>query len=616
MFAFDRAPLCLWSAPCAARRYDAARRRGRNGAEAVLQEMSPAAVPAFFWKVDGVGVSVAVSATVLAGLRASLDQAPADTEFGGILLGSFAPDGDGYRTQVDAFEAFPIEHRHGQNYRLSARDHRFLEQRLKRLRRKGFRPVGFCRSHNRRGLYLDQRDFDLFRTDFRHPATIFLLVRGQDATNAKGAVFVWEEDDIRRHASYLEFPLPEPLTTPSPERAHVAPSLASQSQELAHAGLAWALKAGADVADIARRAASGLTDFARAGASGLPYRARTGPNTAHLAANVGQVVNLRPIVNRPADAVRALAPKPDTGPAIAARLAQGRASGAAAVARLRAFPSFPPATPAKVLVTIALPLISFYTAREIALQRARGPEADQVRPAPQPVRLAIPQIDRDVASAPVPAQEAKPLPFPDTSPSVTPAGQTIPGPPVKARRTPISNSRDRRDSDSESSSAAKRPSAPPTRIAPALLDPPPVLLARPLPALPRVVASPPVADRPEAVVAYFKPAQPSSIRQAFQKVFTGHSAGDGFVAASPVEQPLPSLPPDAVPLEEGASVEMQAKVDRLGNVVNVKVVEGNRQLADASADALFRWRFDPARRNGAPVESAMRIRFEFRNPSR
>jgi TonB family protein len=118
------------------------------------------------------------------------------------------------------------------------------------------------------------------------------------------------------------------------------------------------------------------------------------------------------------------------------------------------------------------------------------------------------------------------------------------------------------------------------------------------------------------VVAYFKPAQPSSIRQAFQKVFTGHSAGDGFVAASPVEQPLPSLPPDAVPLEEGASVEMQAKVDRLGNVVNVKVVEGNRQLADASADALFRWRFDPARRNGAPVESAMRIRFEFRNPSR
>jgi outer membrane biosynthesis protein TonB len=117
------------------------------------------------------------------------------------------------------------------------------------------------------------------------------------------------------------------------------------------------------------------------------------------------------------------------------------------------------------------------------------------------------------------------------------------------------------------------------------------------------------------VVAYFKPAPLSPIRGAFQKVFTGHAAGDGFVPASPVESPLPSPPASAVPLDEETNIEILAKVDRLGNVVNVKVVDGNRQLARLSTDALLRWRFDPARRNGAPVESAMRIRLEFRNPS-
>jgi hypothetical protein len=117
------------------------------------------------------------------------------------------------------------------------------------------------------------------------------------------------------------------------------------------------------------------------------------------------------------------------------------------------------------------------------------------------------------------------------------------------------------------------------------------------------------------VIAYLKPAAPSSIRHAIQKVFTGRSSGDGFVPANPVESPLPSPPANAAPLEEGTNIEMLAKVDRLGNVVNVKVVDGNRQLADLSADALLRWRFDPARRNGAPVESAVRIRFEFHNPS-
>jgi hypothetical protein len=156
------------------------------------------------------------------------------------------------------------------------------------------------------------------------------------------------------------------------------------------------------------------------------------------------------------------------------------------------------------------------------------------------------------------------------------------------------------------------------RVVPMLPEPPPIRPPSPAASLPRIVASPPtIASRdPGKVIAYFKPAPASSIRQAFQKVFTGRGAGDGFVPPNPVEFPLPAPPGNGVPLEDGTNIEMLAKVDRLGKVVNVKVVEGNRQLADLSADALLRWRFDPARRNGAPVESAMRVRFEFRNPSK
>jgi len=483
--------------------------------------MSPATIPAFLWKVEGIGISVALSQSMLAELRAGLDRAPADAEFGGILLGSITGDGEGFRTQVDAFEPFPIEHRHGANYALSPRDQRVLERRLKVLRRKGRMPVGICRSHQRRGLYLDQKDFDLFQTDFRHPSSIFLLVRRKEAEGATGAVFVWEENDIRRHASYLEFPLIDPL--PGQRELLLAKTPGKQD-----------------------------------GSSWRPWR-------------LGEI------------------------PAFSRLL--------------------PPATTAKVLLTIALPLLSFYAAREIALHRALRSEVDRVRP-PAQVRLPAPPTDRAVA----PATEGKPDPFPATS-AVAPNETAVSKPPITPKPALASTSLDRSENDVESSSSADLPIPPtngvPARV-PVLPEPPPIQPVRPAASFPRMVASPPaIAGRaPDEVIAYLKPATPSSIRVAFQKVFTGHSAGDGFVPASPVESPLPSPPANAVPLGQGANIEMLAKVDRLGNVVNVKVVEGNRHLADLSTDALLRWRFDPARRNGTPVESAMRIRFEFRNPSR
>src|SRR6185369_4764654 len=124
---------------------------------------------------------------VLSQLRRVMDAAPSEQEFGGILVGRIVKSEDGFETYVDGFEPFTIEYRHGGSYTLSARDQRFLEKRLLWLRRKRQVPVGLYRTHQRRGLYLDQRDFELFRADFRHPASVFLLLRRDEVEGAKGA---------------------------------------------------------------------------------------------------------------------------------------------------------------------------------------------------------------------------------------------------------------------------------------------------------------------------------------------------------------------------------------------------------------------------------------------
>jgi len=116
---------------------------------------------------------------------------------------------------VEAFQPFPIEHRYGTTYSLSEADGRQLQRKLRRLSASQLVPVGMCRSHERRGLYLDQRDFDLFQKLFPEQSSIFLVVRRDNGAQATGGVFAWEGSDMRRHASYREFALGS-LEDPAP----------------------------------------------------------------------------------------------------------------------------------------------------------------------------------------------------------------------------------------------------------------------------------------------------------------------------------------------------------------------------------------------------------------
>jgi hypothetical protein len=166
---------------------------------------------AFVWQVEGKSPSVEFSEQALAELRAiaSRPAAMMELEVGGVLVGSIRGERDALITRVERCEAFSIEHRSGTPYVLSPADRKHLGKRLRALKSRDSGPVGLYRTHARRGMYLDQRDFEIFQSDFSHPGCVFVLVT-REGDVGKAGVFIWEDGDVRRHASYREFPLKEP----------------------------------------------------------------------------------------------------------------------------------------------------------------------------------------------------------------------------------------------------------------------------------------------------------------------------------------------------------------------------------------------------------------------
>jgi len=59
------------------------------------------------------------------------------------------------------------------------------------------------------------------------------------------------------------------------------------------------------------------------------------------------------------------------------------------------------------------------------------------------------------------------------------------------------------------------------------------------------------------------------------------------------------------------SVEVQFRISSEGRVYDVKSLKGWPILAKAAMDAVATWRYQPARRNGRPVESQVRTNFDF-----
>jgi len=184
----------------------------------LVSQISPSAGSPLLWRVEGKPVTVHLDPGVKAELSTRA-LATTAAETGGLLLGRSEPEGEGFITRIKAFEPFPLDAQYGTAYVLSHRDRVRLRSRMARAARGELQVVGCWRTHQRRGLYLDQRDFTTFQLCFPDPSAVFLVIKAEDGA-ARGGFFIWEAGDVQRHASYSEFPLGEaaapPLKSPAP----------------------------------------------------------------------------------------------------------------------------------------------------------------------------------------------------------------------------------------------------------------------------------------------------------------------------------------------------------------------------------------------------------------
>ncbi len=82
-----------------------------------------------------------------------------------------------------------------------------------------------------------------------------------------------------------------------------------------------------------------------------------------------------------------------------------------------------------------------------------------------------------------------------------------------------------------------------------------------------------------------------------------------------VSRPAPRYPPEALRRNIGGSVRVEVTVAADGSVERIALAEGsgNRDLDRAAMEAVRRWKFKPALRNGQPVAATVIVPLEF-NP--
>ncbi len=174
----------------------------------------PPPVPASYeWRPPGLAFSIRLSHDLIDRLQPEVMKGfwsvpKRGAEIGGVLLGRVEGNAADPEAEVTIFvedyERVDCEYRRGPSYVLSALDRKRLSR---ALRRSGDQKVvGYFRSHTRPGLYLDKDDMEVLQALFAAPSDIVLLVRPAATGPATAGFFIWEQDDMQRHATYLEFP--------------------------------------------------------------------------------------------------------------------------------------------------------------------------------------------------------------------------------------------------------------------------------------------------------------------------------------------------------------------------------------------------------------------------
>jgi protein TonB len=79
-----------------------------------------------------------------------------------------------------------------------------------------------------------------------------------------------------------------------------------------------------------------------------------------------------------------------------------------------------------------------------------------------------------------------------------------------------------------------------------------------------------------------------------------------------IKRVQPKYPSNALAVHAQGAVQIEATINKEGNVTNLKVLSGDSILARAAVEAVRQWRYKPYYLNGEPVEIQTQITINFK----
>jgi protein TonB len=81
-----------------------------------------------------------------------------------------------------------------------------------------------------------------------------------------------------------------------------------------------------------------------------------------------------------------------------------------------------------------------------------------------------------------------------------------------------------------------------------------------------------------------------------------------------IKQVQPKYPRNALAMHLQGAVQLEATINKEGNIVNLKVLKGDVALASAAMDAVRQWRYKPYYLDRVPVDIQTQITVNFKLP--
>jgi TonB family protein len=194
-----------------------------SAARAERFDPAPSLAPFYTWEVPQKPVLVRLPLILIDRLeREAVENfrsvSSRGSEIGGVLWGSVEP-GDPTALSVAEYDMVPCDYTRGPLYRLSESDMVRVDRALAQRGGSGLRPVGFFRSHTRKGLSLDSDDLALMESRFKEPFQVALVIRPYATKPSSAGIFIREGGAIHGETSYLEFPFRSAQLAPSKHSA-------------------------------------------------------------------------------------------------------------------------------------------------------------------------------------------------------------------------------------------------------------------------------------------------------------------------------------------------------------------------------------------------------------